>query len=369
MRISGILSAAVVALGVAATAAEAADPVVYEPGTVTSRLPAVSGINGKLEGLGGWLDDDAIAGVGGSLSVPVPFIPIMGVQVDTFAGTWDDDPVYAGALHIFFRDPALGLLGAYGDWGYVSPEHYGRVGPELEIYFGRFSFEGIAGMAFGQNIETQWFDQVDIAWYPMDDLRLSVGHQYTTRGHMGAVGAEYLLPLNSPFGISLFAEGRAGEDDLYSAWGGLKIYAARERKSLIRRHREDDPRNRLPANILSITNCGQTYADGAFCGRDEDLDILEDGTVRNPSPVVASDRRLKTDIVRLATLADGLGLYGYRYAGGSEPQIGVMAQQVRLVRPDAVVSDGRYLAVDYGALFADPAMRASLSAAGFALDL
>jgi endosialidase-like protein len=64
-----------------------------------------------------------------------------------------------------------------------------------------------------------------------------------------------------------------------------------------------------------------------------------------------SDRRLKTDIVRVGTHPDGFGLYRFRYIWGGEPKVGVMAQEVQSVRPAAVVrgEDG-FLRVDYQAL-------------------
>ena len=64
-----------------------------------------------------------------------------------------------------------------------------------------------------------------------------------------------------------------------------------------------------------------------------------------------SDIRLKRDIVPVGRLANGLGLYRYRYLWSDTAYVGVMAQEVELVRPDAVVrgTDG-YLRVDYDAL-------------------
>jgi Chaperone of endosialidase len=65
----------------------------------------------------------------------------------------------------------------------------------------------------------------------------------------------------------------------------------------------------------------------------------------------ASDRRLKRDIKQVARLDNGLGLYRYRYNWSDQVYVGVMAQEVALVRPDAVVrgADG-YLRVDYSRL-------------------
>jgi hypothetical protein len=69
------------------------------------------------------------------------------------------------------------------------------------------------------------------------------------------------------------------------------------------------------------------------------------------SSVVPSDRRLKSDIVRLATLPSGLGLYRFKYRWSDTAYVGVMAQEVLEVAPQAVITgaDGFYR-VDYAAL-------------------
>ncbi|MGC2123157.1 MAG: tail fiber domain-containing protein, partial [Xanthobacteraceae bacterium] len=60
---------------------------------------------------------------------------------------------------------------------------------------------------------------------------------------------------------------------------------------------------------------------------------------------------LKHDIVLLGRLDDGLGFYRFVYNGGHESYVGVMAQEVQAVMPDAVTrgSDG-YLRVHYDKL-------------------
>jgi hypothetical protein len=64
--------------------------------------------------------------------------------------------------------------------------------------------------------------------------------------------------------------------------------------------------------------------------------------------LILSDRRLKTGVARVATLPSGLGLYRYRYIWSDIEYVGVMAQEVRDVTPEAVVAgtDG-FLRVDY----------------------
>ena len=61
--------------------------------------------------------------------------------------------------------------------------------------------------------------------------------------------------------------------------------------------------------------------------------------------------RLKHDIVLLGRLDDGLGYYRFVYNGGHTAYVGVMAQEVQSVTPEAVLrgADG-YLSVSYDLL-------------------
>jgi len=61
-----------------------------------------------------------------------------------------------------------------------------------------------------------------------------------------------------------------------------------------------------------------------------------------------SDRRLKRRIVRLGKTPDGLPLYRFQYIWGGPDYVGVMAQDLLELRPDAVIHDeSGYLQVDY----------------------
>ena len=61
-----------------------------------------------------------------------------------------------------------------------------------------------------------------------------------------------------------------------------------------------------------------------------------------------SDIALKHDVILLGHLANGLGYYRFSYLGSSKPYVGVMAQEVQSLMPEAVTrgSDG-YLRVYY----------------------
>lgn len=63
-----------------------------------------------------------------------------------------------------------------------------------------------------------------------------------------------------------------------------------------------------------------------------------------------SDRRLKRNIKLVGKLDSGLNVYSYRYVWGGPIHIGVMADEVKKIKPHAVFNVGGFDAVDYGAL-------------------
>jgi hypothetical protein len=74
------------------------------------------------------------------------------------------------------------------------------------------------------------------------------------------------------------------------------------------------------------------------------------GTAANLASLF-SDRRLKRDVLRLGRIADGIGLYLYRYLWSPAWRIGVMAQEVLAAKPEAALEHASgFLMVNYGAL-------------------
>ena len=63
-----------------------------------------------------------------------------------------------------------------------------------------------------------------------------------------------------------------------------------------------------------------------------------------------SDRRLKKSIRLIGKLANGLNIYRFKYIFGGPEQVGVMAQEVLKVHPEAVSSFAGFLTVDYSKL-------------------
>jgi hypothetical protein len=62
---------------------------------------------------------------------------------------------------------------------------------------------------------------------------------------------------------------------------------------------------------------------------------------------IFSDRRLKKNIKQISTRPDGLNVYEFDYIWGGGRQVGLMAQEVQTIYPDAVSESGGFLMVDY----------------------
>lgn len=76
------------------------------------------------------------------------------------------------------------------------------------------------------------------------------------------------------------------------------------------------------------------------------------GQLGGTAAMMASDRRLKTDISLVGKLDNGLNVYKYRYKAGGPMQVGVMADEVEIINPGAVGKGvfGGFDGVDYGKL-------------------
>ncbi|MEM7060870.1 MAG: hypothetical protein AAF557_25090 [Pseudomonadota bacterium] len=217
--------------------------------------PAVSDVNGKIAATGGVLQQEGVYYLDGSVSVPLSHS--LGLQLDGLVGVLDGDGVAGTGAHAFWRDPDIGLLGAYGSiLASTAGSNYtiGNVGFEGAYYYEDFNFEGAVGVQFGQNIETDAFASLNAAVYLWDDLRLYAGYRYWFEKHSAAGGFEWQLPGNdNSIAWSIFADGRASDENDVTATAGVRVYFG-EHKSLKRRHREDDPISLLPTDLSIIVN-------------------------------------------------------------------------------------------------------------------
>lgn len=230
------------ATGVAIASSEAAN-------AADTAAPAVSQANGKISAGAGAMNDDFSAIGEGSFSLPIG--RDWGLQLDGAVATLEDDVFANTAAHMFWRDPGRGLVGAYGGAVYydspVGDVWAGQLGFEGEAYLGRFTLHGIVGGEFGRKVDDSVFGLAEAAFYPLDDLRVSAGYARAAKIDFGTAAVEYQVASVAP-GFTTFVEGRYGEDENWGAWAGIRFYFG-EPKSLIRRHREDDP----------ASNAGNTF--------------------------------------------------------------------------------------------------------------
>jgi hypothetical protein len=186
------------------------------------------------------------------------------VQLDGGVGSFNSSGTARGAGHVFWRDPSVGLLGAYGSYsrwngnsGVIVPRtalNIARAGAEGEYYLGRWTVGGVIGYetvrfnipavvpgAPAFSIPDRFFDSVRASYYVTDNFKLSIGHVYTLGRSALSLGGEYGFALGGGRMASLFAEGLVGEGGVNGARGGLRIYFGQHDKTLIDRNRQDDP--------------------------------------------------------------------------------------------------------------------------------
>jgi hypothetical protein len=98
---------------------------------------------------------------------------------------------------------------------------------------------------------------------------------------------------------------------------------------------------------------GQRTSTGVIArgGQKTSFGAVGAGCRKTPFGFFCSDVRLKRDVVEVARLDNGLGLYRYRYLWSDKLYVGVMAQEVAKLVPYAVMrgADG-YLRVNYAEL-------------------
>ena len=90
------------------------------------------------------------------------------------------------------------------------------------------------------------FGQADAAYYITDDFKVYAGYRYINETSFGAAGTEYLIR-GFEVPVALFARGDFGDEFVQNVTGGLRIYLSDDAdKSLIDRHRKDDPKVYAP---------------------------------------------------------------------------------------------------------------------------
>jgi hypothetical protein len=236
----------------AAFAARAADLVINDPGTIVqpdTDLPAVSGINGKWELDPGILTSSAGVRAAGSVSIPLG--KSFGLQLDGQGLLNGNGLTYGGAVHAFTRNPSSYLAGITAGFVRAPGATLGAVGFEGELYLNEFSIEGWAGVAGLDYVNPALLDKTgvfaigDVAYYATPDWRMSLGGSYVLGDTALHLGTEYQFQgLGAP--LSITGDARLHTNGSYTLTVGLKGYFGGDdpQKTLINRHRQDDPPNR-----------------------------------------------------------------------------------------------------------------------------
>jgi hypothetical protein len=219
---------------------------------------AVSAINGKVEFGGGFADDSDHSSDGvfyGGASLSVPLGNMFGLQADLAAKNMFNDTAVGGNVHLFTRDPNSYLLGVIAGYGDAGKANAAWAGGEAEFYLGNVSIEASAGYLNVDPSNGRSKDKAfafgDVAFYPVENFRLALGASSVAGFESGHATAEYLL---DAMPVSFKVKGEVGENKFAAVTAGVSFYFGGDSstKSLMRRHREDDPRNK----VLDIFGAG-----------------------------------------------------------------------------------------------------------------
>jgi hypothetical protein len=222
----------------------AASPSLAQTPPVES-LPAVSQINAKVSVEGGATSalgrSSAVGIAQGSLAAPLGHS--FGIQVDGLAATSYGSFGGGGAAHLFWRDPRIGLFGPIAALAGFRGATVGWYGAEGEIYAPRFTigaYGGYQDAGATALLGSGGFFHGRLTVYPVPDLALTVGGGQFAGRTLGNGRIEYQPDFIARHNVAFFADGSAGDRSFYRVTGGVRLYFGPE-KTLVRRHREDDP--------------------------------------------------------------------------------------------------------------------------------
>ncbi len=209
-----------------------------------ANLPAVSGVNGKVQLEAGEGDAHPLGEGIGSLTFPLG--QSFGGQIDAGGASDGGHAIWGLAGQGFWRNPDLGLVGGFYAHMHEDLTFPGMTGTQLSrsgvegaLYLGRFTPQAEVGFQSG-GTKNGAFGVVELGWYPTDNLLIRGGADLNPGKDLALADVEYQLGYSALPGLSVFAEGGvSGERPSYALFGFRYYFGAT--KTLIRRHREDDP--------------------------------------------------------------------------------------------------------------------------------
>lgn len=223
----------------------ASSMVLMAASTAYAEGPAVSELNGKFSVEGGAAGSNGRGGSGLGIaegSITTPLGNSLGLQGDGAIATVHDDLFGAGAAQLFWRDPQLAQLGTFAAYGGRGGDTVAWYGGQAEYFAGPVTLGAHGGYQSSNSDYASDGGLVlgRLTYYVNPNFALTAGGGSVVDRGFGRVNLEYLPELNGRHSVSFFVNGGAGSDESYVATAGTRLYFGPE-KSLIRRHREDDP--------------------------------------------------------------------------------------------------------------------------------
>jgi outer membrane immunogenic protein len=230
---------------------------------------------------------------------------------------------------------------------------YGTFRGRLGVASGPFLFYGTGGLAYGNvslsshftalglstdlmtsDVKTGWVAGAGFEYLWRPDLSFSLLYQYVDLGRLSGSSA---TSFSNVFGSAALSQVATTHAQFQTVMAGLSWHFA------------PMPSSGPWAGGYAGGHLGGAWGNSASAGYNSS------GTT---ALFTLSDIRLKRDVALVGRTNDGLGIYSYKYLWSDAVYVGVMAQEVALIHPEAVVRDALtgYMAVDYGRLDL-PAMR------------
>lgn len=156
-----------------------------------------------------------------------------------------------GDAQLFWRDPQLGLLGAFASVGGGRGITLSWYGGKAEYYAGPVTLKADAGyqVVYNYSAANGAFGIGNLTYYLTPDFALTLGGGSVVKSSFVEMTLEYQPVLNGHRNMSFFVESNVGNNAAYSSKAGVRFYFGPE-KTLIRRHREDDPNGVIKGALL-----------------------------------------------------------------------------------------------------------------------
>jgi outer membrane immunogenic protein len=238
---------------------------------------------------------------------------------------------------------------------------YGTVRGRLGWAAGPMMFYGTGGLAYGRasvsstlfdnfaptilntqssSVKTGWVAGFGMEYLLRPNAILNVGYQYVDLGATGLIAS-------SPDGALKHSINARGQFHVVSL--GLSWLFQPAGASAVVNEPKYAKAPYVKAPVVAVSPWEGLYAGGHVGGA---WGNRTDANYSDATIIATSDIRLKRDITLVGRRDDGLGLYSYRYLWGDTVYVGVMAQEVALIHPDAIVRGDLddYLRVDYSRL-------------------